>query len=279
MALVAGVVHAHELEIARLARQRQHRAARVALGEERVDHEVDVVPALLLIAVVGVDDLAARHRLHHAQREAAHLDGVALAQARALADAVGQGVQTLIRLQDRGVQQRLDGDARERRLPRLVVVALVAHDAQLVLDALAAVLHAVDAVEGVGDLGPAGDVLVGQKVGIVAADLVGEGAAELGRLHAPAPQLAVGAEERALVLGGAAHQVAVLPARPLLDVARVRRLDLQRVGVFAQALRLGRRRQTRARHHVEGQPDDDQRAEEWQPALHRAELHETLVTA
>ena len=43
-----------------------------------------------------------------------------------------------LRLQDRGVEQRVDRDTRERDLPGLEVVALVAHDAQLVLDALAA---------------------------------------------------------------------------------------------------------------------------------------------
>ena len=78
-------------------------------------------------------------------------------------------------------------------------------------------------------------MLVGHQVGLAARHLVGERRAELARLHAPPAQLAVGPEERALVLGGAANQVAVLAARPLFEIARAHRLHLQRVGVLALA--------------------------------------------
>ena len=78
--------------------------------------------------------------------------------------------------------------------------------------------HAFDPVQRIGHLGPHRDVFVGQQVGLAARDLVRERGPELARLHAAAAQLAVGAEERALVLGGAANQVAVLAARrPVRD--------------------------------------------------------------
>ena len=68
-------------------------------------------------------------------------------------------------------------------------------------------------------LGPHRHVLVGQQVGVAARHLVGEGRPELAGRDAAAAQLAVRAEERAFVPGRAAHQIAVLAARPLLGLA------------------------------------------------------------
>jgi hypothetical protein len=130
--------------------------------------------------------------------------------------------------------------------------------------------HAVDAVEAVGHLGPGRHVLVGEQVGVVARDLVREGGAELAGLHAAPAQLAVGAEEGTFVLGAAAHEVAELAARPLLDLARPQRADLQRVGVLAFAHQAGGGVQARARDDVEGDADDDQQAEQRSPTVQPA---------
>src|SRR5262249_30657639 len=99
------------------------------------------------------------------------------------------------------------------------------------------------------------------------------GGAELARLHAPAAQLAVGAEERTFVLGRAAHEEAELPLRTLLDLARSQRLRLQGVRILSLAGERGRRRDAGAGCHVEGDRDGDQGPDEGQPALELPELH------
>ena len=270
VALVAGVIDADQLEVARLARRRQHRAARVSFRQQGVDDEVDVIPALFLIAVVRIDDLAARDRLHDAEREAPNLHRVPLPQRGALPDLVRHDRHPLVGLEDRGVQQRVDRHPRQLDLPGLEIVALVAHHPHPLFDPLAPLRHAFDAVKQVGHLRPDRDVFVRQKKRLTPGDLVRERGAELAGLDAPPPQLAVRTEERALVFGGAANQVRVLAARALFEISGANRLDLQRVGVRAVAGLAGRGRQPRTGDDVERDADDDQRAEERQPSPQRS---------
>ena len=231
--LVAGVVHAHQLQAAGAAVQGQHRAAGVALGQQGVDDEVDVVPALLQVDVVGVDHLAGVHRVQQPQGEAAHLDRVAPAQGGALADPVGQHRQGLGRLQDGGVQPGVGGHQLEQDLVGLLLVLPVLDDAQLGLHPLAALADPGHLVAAVGDLGPDRHVLVGEQVSLLTGHLVGERRPVLLRGHRALAQPALRIEVGALIDGGVADQVGVFGAAGGGAVGQ--HLQLQAVGVFARA--------------------------------------------
>ena len=75
-AAVGRVVHADELELAGLARDREHRRARVALREQRIDHEVVVIPVAKVVVVARRDHLADVRRAKRPEREALDLDDI-----------------------------------------------------------------------------------------------------------------------------------------------------------------------------------------------------------
>ena len=215
--------------------------ARVPGREQRVDDEVVVVPVLLLVVVVGRHHLAHIVGAQHAEREAAHVHRVALAQRSAAADPPRHHRERTLRLQHRHVERRVRDDARERDVVALVPVGLVVHDPQGVRDAPAADRDVFDGVFLVGHRWPLGDVVVRDEERLARLLAVAEGGAVGGHLAPRLPQRAVGRVGGALVHGGRADAVGV---RPLLLV-ELPRLDGERgevVGVLAGAVRAGRGR-------------------------------------
>jgi hypothetical protein len=66
-----------QLEFAGLARYSEHRRARTAEGQQRIDDEVVVIPIALHVVIVGRDHLAHVGGLKLSEREAFDLDDVA----------------------------------------------------------------------------------------------------------------------------------------------------------------------------------------------------------
>jgi hypothetical protein len=106
---VARMVHADQLELAGPAGDREHRRAGVAGRQLRVHHEVDVVPVLLVVVVVGGDHLADVGGLERAEGEAAHVDDVALLEVRGATHLPGEDGKERVGLEHRHVH-RLVGD-------------------------------------------------------------------------------------------------------------------------------------------------------------------------
>ena len=79
---VSGVVDPDQLELAGLARDREHRRPGIALGKEGVDHEVIVIPVLEAVMVMLRDDLANVGGAEHSERESADVDHVSDPKAR-----------------------------------------------------------------------------------------------------------------------------------------------------------------------------------------------------
>ena len=232
---VAGVVDADQLGFGGAAGNREDGAAAVAGVEQGVDDEVRMVPAALGVDGHGIENFSGVERGESAEREAAHPDEVARAQRRRAAEAPGRDAELLLRLEHRDVRRRIGEQLGERHVAGLVVVVFVVDDLELFANFFGAHRHGFHRVVVVGDVGLAGDVLVGDDLGLAVDDAIAEAGAVDGGAQVGAAQLAVVAVVDVLVGGGVADGE---DERVLGGFEnRVGLLDRQHVGVVSAAER------------------------------------------
>ena len=171
---IPGVIDADQLRLRGAAGDGEHRAPAVSRGEQRVDHEVGMVPAALGVMGQRVEHLAGVQGREGAERKAAHLDQIAGSQRAGSAHPVRHHRQQFARLQHSDVRLRIDQQLGQQHVARLVVVGLVPHDLQLLPHLLRARRHAVDRVVLVRHFGLAGDMLVGDQVRFSVQHPIGE---------------------------------------------------------------------------------------------------------